>query len=72
MLSERVLDELVRRSAISEELCKALWPDLLVESKLQLLAALQADLSNHEKAAPHLRRTAYFCGISDGLGPSAD
>ncbi|NKE68506.1 hypothetical protein RAMLITH_22050 [Ramlibacter sp. RBP-2] len=45
MLSERVLDELVRRSALSEELCKALWPDLLVESKLQLLAALQADLS---------------------------
>jgi len=45
MLSERVLDELVRRSALSEELCKALWPDLLVESKLQLLAALQADVS---------------------------
>lgn len=45
MLSERVLDELVRRSALSEELCKAVWPDLLVESKLQLLAALQADLS---------------------------
>lgn len=45
MLSERVLDELVRRSALSEELCKALWPDLLVESKLQLLAALHAEFS---------------------------
>lgn len=45
MLSERVLDELVRRSALSEELCKAVWPDLLLESKLQLLAALQANLS---------------------------
>lgn len=45
MLSERVLDELVRRSALSEELSKALWPDLSVASKLQLLTAYQAEFS---------------------------
>lgn len=45
MLSERVLDELVRRSALSEELVKALWSDLAVESKLQVLAAHHADFS---------------------------
>lgn len=45
MLSERVLDELVRRSALSEALCKALWPELAVESKLQLIAALHAGYS---------------------------
>lgn len=45
MLSERVLDELVRRSALSEALSRALWPDLSVESKLQLLAAYHADYS---------------------------
>ena len=45
MLSERVLDELVRRSAVSEELVKALWQDLAVESKLQVLAAHHADFS---------------------------
>lgn len=43
MLSERVLDELTRSSPLSEEICKALWPDLAVESKLQVLAAYQAD-----------------------------
>lgn len=42
MLSERVLDELVRRSELSEALCQALWPELAVESKLQLLAAIHA------------------------------
>lgn len=42
MLSERVLDELVRRSGLSEALAKALWPDLSVESKLQLISALHA------------------------------
>ena len=45
MLSERVIDELVRRSALSEELCKALWPDLSVESKQQLLMAYHAGFS---------------------------
>lgn len=45
MLSERVLDELVRRSELSEALSKALWPDLSVESKLQLISALQAGFS---------------------------
>lgn len=43
MLSERVLDELSWHSAVSEELCKALWPDLAVESKLQVLEAYQGD-----------------------------
>lgn len=45
MLSERVLDELVRRSELSEALSKALWPDLSVESKLQLILALHAGFS---------------------------
>lgn len=45
MLSERVLEELVRRSELSQELTAALWPDLCVESKLQLMVAYQADFS---------------------------
>lgn len=45
MLSERVLDELVRQSELSEVLSKALWPDLSIESKLQLISALHAGFS---------------------------
>lgn len=45
MLSESILEELLRRSALSEELAQALWPDLSVDSKLQLIAAYQADIS---------------------------
>lgn len=45
MLAERVLDELSRHSVLTEELAKAAWPDLSLESKLQVIAAYHAQLS---------------------------
>lgn len=66
MLSERVLDELVRRSALSEALCQALWPELVVESKLLQLAAYHADFSPSNQS---LRR--WRTSISCDLTPNA-
>jgi hypothetical protein len=45
MLSERVLEELIRHGDLSQALSTALWPDLSVESKLQLLTAHQTGYS---------------------------
>lgn len=40
MLSEKVLEELVRRTALSEHLVTAAWPDLSTESRLQVMQAV--------------------------------
>jgi hypothetical protein len=45
MLSERVLDEMSRRSVLTEELVKAAWPDLSLEAKLQVIDAHHAQFS---------------------------
>lgn len=45
MLSERVLDELSRRSALTEELVRAAWPDLSLEAKLQVIDSHHAQFS---------------------------
>ena len=44
MLSPEVLTELMRRTQASEEILRAAWPSLSVESKLQILTKMQNDL----------------------------
>lgn len=43
MVSESVLDELVRATALRQHLVEMAWPSLSTESKLQVIQAIQAD-----------------------------
>lgn len=45
MLSENVLEELTRSSALQPDLVRLAWPSLSTESKLQLIQAIQAGLT---------------------------
>lgn len=46
MLSEKVLEELTRNTALREQLVLLAWPSLAVESKLQVLDAVTQDASD--------------------------
>ncbi len=48
MLSEQVLENLARNAPLRQHLIEAAWPDLSVESKLQVIQAVQSDSYKNE------------------------